>query len=66
MVMLIPQVTNTSSAAFGGPGLNELFVTSGSGAIDPNSPAFADAGGLYKIRFRDPTIRGFPMDKVEL
>lgn len=66
MKIIIPDITNTTSVAFGGPMLNELFVTSGTFGIDPTSEAFAQAGGLYKVKFSDTFIRGLPMNKVNL
>lgn len=66
MEIKIPDVTNTTSVAFGGPLLNELFVTSGSWGIDPESEDFAESGGLYRIKFYDHAIIGVPMNKVHL
>lgn len=65
MELKIPHVTNTTSAAFGGPNLTELFVTSG-GSGFVNTKYYEEAGGLYKITFTDTDIKGREMNKIDL
>lgn len=60
---MIPDVTNTTSAAFGGPNMNELFVTSGFSGIESMRDT---AGGLYKITFNCNHIRGREMFKAKV
>ena len=47
-------VSQVSSCAFGGPGLDELYVTSARTDLDETEPA---AGGLFRLR---PGVRGLP------
>jgi len=49
-----PRVT---SCAFGGPDLDELFITSATVGVDPDVAARTHAGALYRIR---PGVRGLP------
>ncbi len=61
--IVLPDITNTTSAAFGGPRMNELFVTTGFSGIESMRET---AGFTYKIIFKSRHIRGTELFKAEL
>lgn len=52
-----------TSVAFGGPNLDELYVTSANIAND-NYPPGSDGGALYRVT--DINAKGYPGQKVKL
>lgn len=61
MQIHIPHLTNVTNLVFGGPQLNELFVTTTAAkGLVPSD----QAGYLYRIRFNDPQIRGRELYKA--
>ncbi len=53
--LVVPGARNITSCAFGGAGLDQLYITSARG--DAHDPAFPDAGDLFVAQ---PGVRGVP------
>ena len=59
----------TTSLAFGGPDLSEIYVTTGNGNVKDNEELqrkYPNAGKIFKVTRKSPSVKGVKAFNVQL